>query len=284
MFCWEMIMKRIEFQCNLTPTHYTALPSFLVQIQNISMLVFSVSGQPSFFGKLSPPLEKERMGRGRIEVKKIEDKKSRVVTFCKRRAGLMKKAQELSVLCDAQVGLVIFSQTGKLSRFSSPRDLDEIIRMYYESIEGCNKSPHESQHKSEEVVGLMQKIQSKEKIVRTLMGQELSSLSFTDLEQLEYQVQLGVNRIRVRKNQLVEELQRRDDELRRDNDALHKMMQLSEEGKHVERIVNNNVGIPSTVIATSPWQQNFLQPWQGNKSPARLPEQEHRHSIMQGWQ
>ncbi|GLJ12109.1 hypothetical protein SUGI_0184490 [Cryptomeria japonica] len=61
------------------------------------------------------------MGRGRIEVKKIEDKKSRVVTFCKRRAGLMKKAQELSVLCDAQVGLVIFSQTGKLSRFSSPR-------------------------------------------------------------------------------------------------------------------------------------------------------------------
>ncbi|XP_057841893.2 truncated transcription factor CAULIFLOWER A isoform X3 [Cryptomeria japonica] len=248
------------------------------------MLVFSVSGQPSFFGKLSPPLEKERMGRGRIEVKKIEDKKSRVVTFCKRRAGLMKKAQELSVLCDAQVGLVIFSQTGKLSRFSSPRDIDEIIRMYYEYIEGCNKSPHESQHKSEEVVGLMQKIQSKEKIVRTLMGQELSSLSFTDLEQLEYQVQLGVNRIRVRKNQLVEELQRRDDELRRDNDALHKMMQLSEEGKHVERIVNNNVGIPSTVIATSPWQQNFLQPWQGNKSLARLPEQEHRHSIMQGWQ
>ncbi|GLJ12098.1 hypothetical protein SUGI_0184290 [Cryptomeria japonica] len=61
------------------------------------------------------------MGRGKIEAKRIEDKKNRVVTFCKRRTGLMKKARELSVLCDAQVGLVIFSQTGKLSHFSSPR-------------------------------------------------------------------------------------------------------------------------------------------------------------------
>nr|QWX93764.1 MADS-box protein 25 [Cunninghamia lanceolata] len=226
------------------------------------------------------------MGRGRIEVKKIQDKKNRVVTFCKRRSGLMKKARELSVLCDAQVGLIIFSQTGKLSHFSSPRDMDEIIQTYHECVESCNKSPHKFQppYKSKEVAGLMQKINDEEKMVRNLMGEELSSLSLIDLEQLESQIQLGMNRISVRKNQLVEELQRRGNELQRANDALHQMMQLSERGRYVERIVNDYCGIPSIAIDTNPWQQNFLQPWQRNNSSTRLPEKEHCRSILQGWQ
>nr|QWX93765.1 MADS-box protein 26 [Cunninghamia lanceolata] len=203
------------------------------------------------------------MGRGKIEVKKIQDKKNRVVTFCKRRSGLMKKAQELSVLCDAQVGLIIFSQTGKLSHFSSSRDMGEIIQTYYECVGCCSESPHKFQppYKSEEVARLMQKIHVEEKMVRTLMGEELSSLSLSDLDQLECQVQLGMNRIRMRKNQLVEDLQRRGNELQRDNDALHKM--IFEGGRYVERIVKNKCGIPSTAVATNPWQQNFMQPLQG---------------------
>uniref|UniRef100_M4CGE5 MADS-box domain-containing protein n=1 Tax=Brassica campestris TaxID=3711 RepID=M4CGE5_BRACM len=59
------------------------------------------------------------MGRGRIEIKKIENVNSRQVTFSKRRNGLMKKAKELSILCDAEVALIIFSSTGKVYDFSS---------------------------------------------------------------------------------------------------------------------------------------------------------------------
>nr|GME14008.1 truncated transcription factor CAULIFLOWER D-like [Ipomoea batatas] len=59
------------------------------------------------------------MGRGKVELKRIENPTSRQVTFSKRRNGLLKKAYELSVLCDAEVGLLIFSPTGKSYHFGS---------------------------------------------------------------------------------------------------------------------------------------------------------------------
>lgn len=59
------------------------------------------------------------MGRGKVELKRIENKINRQVTFAKRRNGLLKKAYELSVLCDAEVGLIIFSSSGKLYEFCS---------------------------------------------------------------------------------------------------------------------------------------------------------------------
>ncbi|KAF5791877.1 putative transcription factor MADS-type1 family [Helianthus annuus] len=46
---------------------------------------------------------------------------TRQVTFSKRHVGLLKKAHELSVLCDAEVGIIVFSNTGRLYEFSSLR-------------------------------------------------------------------------------------------------------------------------------------------------------------------
>jgi len=54
-----------------------------------------------------------------VELKRIENKINRQVTFAKRRNGLLKKAYELSVLCDAEVALIIFSTRGKLYEFCS---------------------------------------------------------------------------------------------------------------------------------------------------------------------
>ncbi|KAF3489290.1 hypothetical protein F2Q69_00054142 [Brassica cretica] len=62
---------------------------------------------------------KKRMGRGKVELKMIENKINRQVTFAKRRKGLSKKAHELSVLCDAEVVLIIFSNRGKPYEFCS---------------------------------------------------------------------------------------------------------------------------------------------------------------------
>lgn len=61
------------------------------------------------------------MVRGKTELKRIENATSRQVTFSKRRSGLLKKAFELSVLCDAEVALIVFSPKGKLYEFSSSR-------------------------------------------------------------------------------------------------------------------------------------------------------------------
>jgi len=61
------------------------------------------------------------MGRGKIVIRRIDNSTSRQVTFSKRRTGLLKKARELSILCDAEVGVIIFSSTSRLHEFSSTK-------------------------------------------------------------------------------------------------------------------------------------------------------------------
>nr|AXY87486.1 MADS-box protein-like protein [Cymbidium goeringii] len=75
------------------------------------------------------------MVRGRTEMRRIENPTSRQVTFSKRRNGLLKKAFELSVLCDAEVGLIVFSPRGKLSEFASSSMLKTIERYRMNSKE-----------------------------------------------------------------------------------------------------------------------------------------------------
>nr|XP_034918484.1 MADS-box transcription factor ANR1-like [Populus alba] len=61
------------------------------------------------------------MGRGKIVIRRIDNSTSRQVTFSKRRSGLLKKAKVLSVLCDAEVGVIVFSSTGKLYDHANTR-------------------------------------------------------------------------------------------------------------------------------------------------------------------
>ncbi|KAH9310287.1 hypothetical protein KI387_044692, partial [Taxus chinensis] len=68
---------------------------------------------------LEEDLEKASMGRGKVQVKKIENRTNRQVTFCKRKNGLLKKATELSVLCDAEVALIIYASSGKIYEYAN---------------------------------------------------------------------------------------------------------------------------------------------------------------------
>ncbi|CAL5329524.1 unnamed protein product [Camellia sinensis] len=75
-----------------------------------------------FWREENPKNNREvKMGRGKIVIRRIDNSSSRQVTFSKRRNGLLKKAKELSILCDAEVGLIIFSSTGKLYDYASTR-------------------------------------------------------------------------------------------------------------------------------------------------------------------
>ncbi|CAI9770034.1 unnamed protein product [Fraxinus pennsylvanica] len=69
------------------------------------------------------------MGRGKIVIRRINNSTSRQVTFSKRRSGLLKKARELSILCDAEVGLIVFSSTGRLYDYSST-SMKSVIERY----------------------------------------------------------------------------------------------------------------------------------------------------------
>ncbi|CAH2041830.1 unnamed protein product [Thlaspi arvense] len=61
------------------------------------------------------------MVRGKTQMRRIENTTSRHATFSKRRNGLLKKAFELSVLCDSEVALIILSPKGTLCEFASLR-------------------------------------------------------------------------------------------------------------------------------------------------------------------
>ncbi|CAL4999930.1 unnamed protein product [Urochloa decumbens] len=76
---------------------------------------------------------KGKKKRGRVELRRIDDRISRQVRFSKRRKGLFKKASELSVLCDAQVALIVFSPAGRVYKFaSSSSSIGEIFGRYWE--------------------------------------------------------------------------------------------------------------------------------------------------------
>ncbi|TQD81673.1 hypothetical protein C1H46_032769 [Malus baccata] len=86
------------------------------------------------------------MVRGKIEMKRIENATSRQVTFSKRRNGLLKKAYELSVLCDAEVAVIIFSQKDRLYEFSSSEPVEQIASNLVASgglVGVCNDAFHQ---------------------------------------------------------------------------------------------------------------------------------------------
>ncbi|XP_027337347.1 agamous-like MADS-box protein AGL62 [Abrus precatorius] len=67
--------------------------------------------------------------RRKIEIKKVEQKSRRHVTFSKRKLGLFNKLTELSILCHAETALIVTSQNGKLYSCGYP-DADAVIRRY----------------------------------------------------------------------------------------------------------------------------------------------------------
>ncbi|XP_022681960.1 agamous-like MADS-box protein AGL66 [Setaria italica] len=70
------------------------------------------------------------MGRVKLQIKRIENTTNRQVTFSKRRNGLIKKAYELSVLCDIDIALIMFSPSNRLCHFSGRRRIEDVITKY----------------------------------------------------------------------------------------------------------------------------------------------------------
>lgn len=56
-----------------------------------------------------------RMGRVKLKIKRLENPNGRMATYAKRKNGIIKKASELSILCDVDVVLLMFSPGGKPS-------------------------------------------------------------------------------------------------------------------------------------------------------------------------
>ncbi|GLJ23988.1 hypothetical protein SUGI_0456430 [Cryptomeria japonica] len=177
------------------------------------------------------------MGRGKVLLKKIENRINRQVTFCKRKTGLLKKACELSVLCDAEVALIIFSNSGKVSEYSST-SIGKTFQKYKEA--NAHRMERVETHKNSDIQywqhearKLRQETESLGNTIRQLMGESLTSLSIWDLQQLEKLLEKSLACVRSKKDERLSDeianLKRRDLFLQSQNQILMNAIERSEE-------------------------------------------------------
>ncbi|KAI9398332.1 hypothetical protein POPTR_003G169700v4 [Populus trichocarpa] len=177
------------------------------------------------------------MGRKKVELKRIEKKICRQITFSKRRNGLIKKARDLSLLCDVQVALLVFSSSGKLYEFSSAGSLAKILKRhgsYFEEKTALSNGANDAElyHGKYE-----KKIKSFAELLQTVQRQvgnsNFEELTLSDLEQTEMQLDAALRRTRARKTELMLEtinaLNDKEKTLREENQRLQ--TQLLSSGK-----------------------------------------------------
>ncbi|KAE8686850.1 MADS-box protein defh21 [Hibiscus syriacus] len=170
------------------------------------------------------------MGRGKIEIKRIENQTTRQVTFSKRRAGLLKKTHELSVLCEAQIGLIIFSTTGKMCQYcSEPYRMEQIIERYLK-VTGSSIPEHDNrEHLYNELAVLRRETRRLQLSMRRYTGEDMSTIPFEELEQLEKELERSIIKVRMRKNELLQQqldnLRRKERLLEEENSNMYRWIQ-----------------------------------------------------------
>ncbi|GLJ23996.1 hypothetical protein SUGI_0456850 [Cryptomeria japonica] len=195
------------------------------------------------------------MGRGKVVLQRIENKINRQVTFSKRRQGILKKAQELAVLCDAEVALVIISAKGKVYDYGNVgthKTLERYQKCSY-SLQDSTAIDRESQNWHFEVANLRHQHAELERIKKHLSGEDLHDLSIQYLQQLEDDLDKALLKVRRERDRHFEE-KLRDQKL--------KERQLQEQNKHLQKQVDEcqrQHSFNSIQAAPQSWDSNAVE-------------------------
>ncbi|XP_057820211.1 truncated transcription factor CAULIFLOWER A isoform X2 [Cryptomeria japonica] len=143
------------------------------------------------------------MARAKLQLKTIENPVSRRSTFSKRKTGLLRKASEISILCDAEVALIIFSPSGKLYEFGSP-SMNRIMEKYqkFTTIKDHTSFSETTEMLRLELENLRRRMKNLQNMYKHMIGDDLGSLSFKELKHLEKQISLGSRKLRSRKDKI----------------------------------------------------------------------------------
>ncbi|CAK9317284.1 unnamed protein product [Citrullus colocynthis] len=143
------------------------------------------------------------MARGKIQIKRIENPTNRQVTYSKRRNGLFKKANELTVLCDAKVSIIMFSSTGKLHEYISPATSTKELFDQYQKTLGVDLWISHYERMQDNLKKLKDVNRNLRKQIRQRMGECMNDLSFEELRCLEQDMDNAVRIIRERKYRVI---------------------------------------------------------------------------------
>lgn len=230
-----------------------------------------------------------KLGRGKIEIKRIENTTNRQVTFCKRRNGLLKKAYELSILCDAEVALIVFSSRGRLYEYSNNSVRATIDRYKKASSDSSNSgsvSEINAQYYQQESAKLLNEIGKIQNHNRHMLGESLNSMSFKELKNLETRLEKGISKIRSKKNELlfaeIEYMQKREIDLQHNNQLIR--AKIAENERRQENMTVMAGGSYEIMQPQQPFDSrnyfevNALQPSTTNSH--YQPQQDHQMSLQ----
>nr|ABQ85947.1 MADS-box transcription factor PI-like 2 [Trochodendron aralioides] len=161
------------------------------------------------------------MGRGKIEIKRIENSSNRQVTYSKRKNGILKKAREITVLCDAQVSLVILASSGKMHYYCSPSTtLTEILDRYHKNAgEKLWDAKHE--YLSNEVERIKKENDRMQIELRHLKGEDIFNMhSHKELISIEEALENGLANVRYKTMEYVEKRRKNERKLEEENKQL----------------------------------------------------------------
>ncbi|CAL9182156.1 unnamed protein product [Musa hybrid cultivar] len=191
------------------------------------------------------------MVREKIQIKKIDNTAARQVTFSKRRRGLFKKAAELSVLCDADVALIVFSSTGKLFEFcnSSMKKIIEKHSTHSKNLEKHDQPFLDLNLDNSNYASLKKQVAEASLQLRQMRGEALEKLTVEELQQLEKTLEAGLGRVMDRKGaqftQQINSLQQKAAKLAEENVRLRRrVLEMPNMGKQVmadkDNVVNED--------------------------------------------
>ncbi|OQU85203.1 hypothetical protein SORBI_3004G191901 [Sorghum bicolor] len=219
------------------------------------------------------------MGRGKIVIRRIDNSTSRQVTFSKRRNGIFKKAKELAILCDAEVGLMIFSSTGRLYEYSST-SMKSVIDRYGKAKEEQQvvANPNsELKFWQREAASLRQQLHNLQENYRQLMGEDLSGLNVKELQSLENQLETSLRGVRAKKASLFHQentdLYNKINLVRQENAELHKKIYETEGPSGVNQESPTPFNFPVVETRDVPVQLGLSTlPQQNNIEPSTAPK------------
>ncbi|KAK9740984.1 hypothetical protein RND81_03G074800 [Saponaria officinalis] len=175
------------------------------------------------------------MGRGKIEIKRIENSTNRQVTYSKRRTGIIKKANEITVLCEAKVSLIIFSNNGKMHSFhSSDSSVEEILDQYHK-VSGKRLWDEKHENLSNEIDRVKKENDNMQIELRHLKGEDITSLPYPDLMRLEDALESGLVGVREKQMEIYKMYKKNHRMLEEENNQLTYMVHKQE----MERMDDN---------------------------------------------
>ncbi|XP_057531872.1 agamous-like MADS-box protein MADS9 [Amaranthus tricolor] len=161
------------------------------------------------------------MGRGKIEIKRIENTTNRQVTYTKRKNGIIKKAKEISVLCDAKVSVVIFANNGKMHGYHTSSSSVPDILEQYQTISGKRIWDAKHENLKNEIDRIKKENDDMRIELRHLKGEDVGSLPHPDLMRLEDALETGLVSVRNKKKEIRDMYERNTMKLEEENNRLN---------------------------------------------------------------